>query len=261
MNIVDTRHVVFPARPSPGFDQATIDFYRDLVQPFGRSVDEDLLSRGGGIQHRDIIDDLIRDDFAYRPDLIVIAHALPDLLPFTVVGPYLDHRLNGGATCFGISQQGLGAPFTALRTALGYHRVSRSRLAVIAILEQTTLPSRHPVAEERELLDSGVILVLSEDAGFPISQVLLLDPETPVRSSITRHIDKEAGATLVILGASVDAGDLDCTVQRADARHYCTGVWVALSQASSRLRDTFSTIILCDTDPVSGASYIAVLRA
>ncbi len=82
------------------------------------------------------------------------------MVPFTAVAPYLTDRLGGRAANFAIAQQGLAAPFTALRIASAYARAGRAAEVVIAVLEQTTLPTPFPLVRETPLVDSAAALVL-----------------------------------------------------------------------------------------------------
>ncbi|CAM5629408.1 hypothetical protein [Streptomyces narbonensis] len=118
--------------------------FRDLLISFGEKPDgAKLSSRGAHVQHRDLADLLVADEGVgrSRPELLIVTHALPDVVPFTAVAPHMTGRLGGRAANFAIGQQGLAAPFTALRIASAYHRSGRAAEVVIAVLEQTTLPT------------------------------------------------------------------------------------------------------------------------
>ena len=71
------------------------------------------------------------------------------------MAPYLTDRLGGHATNFAIGQQGLAAPFTALRIASAYHRAGRAAEVVLAVLEQTTLPTAFSLVQETPLARLG----------------------------------------------------------------------------------------------------------
>src|SRR6266566_6641940 len=163
-NLRAAHAVVSPPRKPYAEDPAVLAFYRDLLRPFGREVDEELLRAAPQVDHCELVDRLVTktDLGGVVPDLVIIAQALPDVTPFVAIGPYLDRQLGGRATNFGIHQQGLAAPFTALRAVCAFHRSGRSRLAVVAVLEQTTLPTRFPLVHDNELVDSGVLLVFGE---------------------------------------------------------------------------------------------------
>jgi hypothetical protein len=50
-------------------------------------------------------------------------------------------------------------------------------------------------------------------------------------------------------------------VCRAAAGSYCTGVWLSLARGWDDWRRSHSAVVLCDTDPVSGLSHLALLRS
>ncbi|WP_405431607.1 hypothetical protein [Streptomyces anulatus] len=122
-------------------DPGVLGFYRDLVEPFGSTVDEQSLRDGRNVFHKYLVDQLVgSEDIDGAADLVVVTHALPDVHPFTAVASHLNMLLGGGAQSFSISEQGLAAPFTALRIIAAFQRGGRSERAVLAVLEQTTLP-------------------------------------------------------------------------------------------------------------------------
>ncbi|MFJ1861947.1 hypothetical protein ACIOHA_32160 [Streptomyces anulatus] len=101
-------------------------------------MDEQSLRDGRNVFHKDLVDQLVgSEDIDGAADLVVVTYALPDVHPFTAVASHLNMLLGGGAQSFSISEQGLAAPFTALRIIAAFQRGGRSERAV---LEQTTLP-------------------------------------------------------------------------------------------------------------------------
>lgn len=259
MNIVETREIVLPRRRSPGLDARALAFYRDLLRPFGQSVDETRLNAGNGYDHVEIAGALIEPGFTYRPDLIVVAQALPDLLPFKVVAPWLDHRLGGSARCLGISQAGAQAPFLALRTVAAYRQAAASSLALIVVLEQSTLPAAHPVADGRELVDSGVALVVSDSSGWEVTQLVTLADAQDIGAAIDAQRG-EQGETAAILGPLITVDVSGVEILRAERRHYATAVWRRFAVAAQGLRRAFQTVVLADADPVTGAGFVVRLQ-
>ncbi|QTZ94643.1 hypothetical protein [Streptomyces auratus] len=257
--------VVSPPRKPYDDDPSTLSYYRDLVEPFGLEVEEDLLRAGPNVGHRDLIDRLVTtgDIGDSTPDLVIVTQALPDITPFTAISPYLCRQLGGRATNFGIHQQGLAAPFTALRVISAFQRADRSREAVLAVLEQTTLPTRLPLVHDNHLVDSGVMLLFGQDGGPRVTGVETVSATEPVASRIGEVADMEPDGTLVVAGPWLDTAAL------ADVRHqyqvsggtYCTSVWLALARHWRSWHQEYTTVVLCDTDPRSGDSHLAVLRS
>ncbi|GGZ46614.1 hypothetical protein GCM10010387_46330 [Streptomyces inusitatus] len=256
--------VVAPPRKPYASDPRLLSFHRDLVEPFGGSVDESLLRAGPNISHQDLVDHLARAEEIRdaKPDLIVLSHALPDLHPFTAVAPHLNMLLGGGATSTGISQQGLAAPFTALRLVAGYQRGGRCAQAVIAVLEQTTLPTHFPLAHDTPLVDSGVLLLLGTDEseGPVLGEAETLPAGTSPAGRLAALTAADPDGTLVVAGPWVEETGLGPRTHRTDRGTYCTSVWLALARHWRAWRQEYAAVVLCDTDPLSGASHLAVLR-
>ncbi|MFD3326421.1 hypothetical protein [Streptomyces sp. NPDC058701] len=253
-----------PAGPGPARADspraATVRaFHDDLLGPFGAKADEDLLARGAHVSHRRLAD-LLADSDAVRgtrPQLVVVAHALPDVVPFTAVAPHLTNRLGGSATNFAIAQQGLAAPFTALRIAAAYQRSGRAAEAVVAVLEQTTLPTPFPLVRDTPLIDSAAALVLRAGAGGAAGLRL-----AGVGSGAPDPTGWDAG-TLLVRGPGArpdtEAGRADVHLAPGDS--YCTGVWLELALHHEHWQRSYRRIVLTDTDPLTGRSHHAVFTA
>jgi hypothetical protein len=263
-NLLAACAVVSPPRRPYDEDPSKLSYYRDLVEPFGVEVSEDLLRAAPNVSHCDLIDELVAAEGIgdSAPDLVIVAQALPDITPFVAIAPYLDRKLGGGSTNFGLNQQGLAAPFTALRVVSAFQRAGRSRTALLAILEQTTLPSRFPLVHDNELVDSGAMLVLGTDGGPQVAAVETLPASVSAADRLRELAAKEPERTLVVTGPWFDRDGLDALPHhhRAEAGTYATGVWLPLAFNWRTWQREYSTILLCDTDPRSGDSHLAVLR-
>lgn len=248
-----------PAGPGPGEDDpALLAYFTDLLGPFGQKPDQDLYRGGAHLHHRDLVDLLLADPAvaAARPELAIVTHALPDLAPFTATAPYLTARLGGRATNFALTEQGLAAPFTALRVAAAYQRAGQATEVVIAVLEQTTLPTPYPLAG---LTDSAALLVLRADAGPGPRFAGAQSTDDAGRALAARLDGPDADHTLVVLGPHVTDGIPDHpAVHRAAPGSYCTGVWLELARHWQEWQHTHRRIVLCDTDPRTGRTHLAV---
>ncbi|GAA3761494.1 hypothetical protein HDA32_005717 [Spinactinospora alkalitolerans] len=253
--------VVSPESAPPSDDTALLEYYRDLVEPFGGVVDEEGVRAGTRVAHSDLVDHLVGpQDRERAPGLIVLTHALPDLHPFTAVAPYLNMLLGGTASSFGISQQGISAPFTALRVVSAFQRAGRCDRAVVAVLEQSTLPTPHPGVPADGLIDSGVLLEFGAGEGPGLNGVEAVGPPHSPASRLYGIAAADPEGTLLVVGPSVGAeGVADAAgCHRARSDTYCTGVWLALAQEWRSWAERYRRIVLCDTDPVSGRSHLAV---
>ncbi|MEV6978078.1 hypothetical protein [Kitasatospora sp. NPDC093806] len=256
-----------PQGRGPGDTPAALDYFRDLLTPFGEKPDEELLGGGAHVHHRDLVDLLVSDQGVNRsrPELLIVTHALPDVVPFTAVAPYLTERLGGRATNFAIGQQGLAAPFTALRIAAAYHRSGRAAEVVLAVLEQTTLPTAFPLSPAVPLVDSAAALVLGAAAGPAGGAGLRLggvhsgsSAAAALESAVPGPAGLDADGTLLVLGPWVDE-DLPAhgALHRAAPGSYCTSLWLELAEHWQEWQRSYRRIVLCDTDPRSGRSHVA----
>lgn len=256
--------VVAPPRKPHDEDPSTLSYYRDLVEPFGLEVDEALLRDGPHVGHRDLVDRLVEAG-GFRgsePDLVIVAQALPDVTPFTAIAPYLDRRLGGTSLNFGIHQQGLAAPFTALRIISAYQRAGRGRAAVLAILEQTTLPTRFPLVHDNQLVDSGVLLALGTEGGPRVTAVESVAATGSAAGRLGELAAEDPDGTLIVTGPWFERRALDENARtfRVNPGTYCTSVWLALARHWRAWQEEYTTVVLCDTDPRSGETLIAVFR-
>ncbi|MFJ4972922.1 hypothetical protein [Streptomyces sp. NPDC088755] len=240
---------------------AALDYFRDLLTPFGEKPDGELLSRGPHVHHRDLVDLLVADEGVggSRPELAIVAHALPDVVPFTAVAPHLTEHLGGRAVNFAIGQQGLAAPFTALRIASAYHRSGRAAEVVIAVLEQTTLPIALPLVQETPLTDSAAALVLAASAGAGL-RFVRAHAAGSAAAALGRELEEDG--TLLVLGPWVTEGvPAHGEVHRVAPGSYCTSLWLELADHWQEWQREYRRIVLCDTDPRSGRTHVALFAA
>jgi hypothetical protein len=242
------------------------EYFGELVEPFGAQVDEDLLQRPGGhVSYTELVQRLVEQAPApvtgVEPDLVLLASALPDLTPAVSVASYLNHLTGGQAQSFAVTEQGLGAAFTALRTAAAFERVGRCERFVLAVVEQARVPSYDPVVHDRPLHGSGALLVFDRSPGSGVIEVVppaAAPGELPDRLA---EVARGEGRTLVVLGpwAGEDAlPDLAGHIHRIPAGHYCTSVWLALAENGERWAGEYDRVVLCDRDPRSDEGYLAV---
>jgi hypothetical protein len=261
LSIITARAVV--GMPAREFEHGPelLAVHRDLAEPFGLTVDEDLLRAGNNVSHRDLLDELIETLGmpAASPDLIIVAHALPDIHPFFASASYLNQRFGGRALSFAIIEQGLAAPFSALRIAAAFHASGRSTSSMIAVLEQTTLPTRLPLVHDNQLLDSGALLLLGNDPGLAVASVQTVLPGESLGDRIAALAGE--GPTLVVAGSRVEPSALPdgVAIRRCAPDTYCTSVWVDLAENREAWRRDYSTIVLCDTEPRTGRTQLAAI--
>jgi hypothetical protein len=257
--------VVTPPGDTYEPDETVLRYNRDLVELFGGKMDEDLLRSGAQASHTQMADLLVQQLPAdvTAPDLVVLAAALPDVNPVRAVSAHLGLITGGRADqCFSVTEQGLGAAFTALRIGAAYEKTGRSAAFALAVLEQTTLPAHDPVVHDGvPLRDSGVLLLFERGAGFgEVSSVLRLGDAAelvPRLAGLTADVPRP----LVVMGPWTDpeAAPPGVDVHHVPPGGYCTSVWAALAEHWLLWRESFDTVVLCDTDPRSDTAHVAVL--
>jgi hypothetical protein len=263
-----------PPRQQPQIG-GLLEYHRDLLNEFGEPVDSQALESGRNVAHVDLVDPLLDDQRvrAARPGLVLLAYALPDVHPFTTTAAYVNWRLGNQAASFAVSEQGLAAPFSALRFASAYGATGQHRSVVLAVLEQTTLPNRDPLVADNHLVDSGALLVFDVEAtpgaGGPprqlaVDQVRSQDPPEACGHRLEHAAGGRPGATLLVdgpwAGHETPRGD-GVELQRTPPGTYCTSMWLALAEHHAEWAERYETVILHDTDPRSGSCASAVLRS
>ena len=243
-------------------DSEVIQFYRDLLEPYGGVVDEKLARPGRNVPFVDLAEQTMRavSDPLPAPDLLVLAYALPDLHPLKTVSSHLNHLFGGRSRSFAISEQGLSAPFTALRVADAYARSGRCTSLALFVLEQTTFAYPEPFAHTHDLVDSGVLMFFDDAGEWAVSAV-----HTAISGDDLGAVLRTAVApddTLLVAGPWTDPAVLAATglpCHRAEPGSYCTSVWRELSQHHEEWARRYRTVALCDTDVRLGPTHLAVL--
>lgn len=236
--------------PCP-FDEQMLEYYRDLVAQFGLPFDERRLSDGPNVSYTELADTLLASlGFTVPPpDLILLAYAVPDLHPLHVVSAYVNARLGGGACSMAVSEQGLRAPYTALRIADAFHRSGRCDRALLLVLEQTSLPYHDPFVHDTPLAETAAALVLRAGPGPAAGPTWTGTP-----AELAAMLDATGPDTLVIAGPWVE-GSRAPRVIRCVSGTYCTSVWLALAEKPDLWQDAEFGLLLCDVDPRTGRAH------
>lgn len=243
------------------------DYDRDLLASFGQSPDPEAAEDRPVATHVDLVRQLLDGDplGSVEPDLVMVAYALPDVHPFTTTSTRLNEAFGNRAASFALAEQGLAAPFSALRIAAAYCRLGYCDQAVLAVLEQTTLPNHDPLVHSADLVDSGALLLLqsgSEGPGLDVHDVWVQrGPDDCARRLADLTASARSGTSLLVEGPrrghDIPADGMD--VHRHAERTYCTSVWMALAQ-NPQWAGQYATVVLHDTDPRSGTCSAAILR-
>ncbi|MFG2912783.1 hypothetical protein ACGF0D_07810 [Kitasatospora sp. NPDC048298] len=171
---------------------------------------------------------------AEAPQVAVLAYTTPDFEHTTLTASLLQHRLPGEPLCFAVSDQGVLAPFTALRIAVEYARRSHWSRLLLVVVDQSSQPYPGPASGQYAAEhDSAVALLLAWDGGAaPVAGMGQgrADQALPgLRSDLSK-------AALLAAGTGLAAGPglaPSPGTRRRDAEPGlpCTGVWAALREA------------------------------
>jgi hypothetical protein len=244
-------------------DEGLLTYQRDLAAPFGVTVDEGLLAEGGNIPFVELAERLLRavPRPPVTPEMIIVSYGLPDCYPFTTIASHVDHLLGGGSCCFAVSEQGLRAPFTALRIAAAFARSGRCATLALLVLEQGTFPQPHPLADRDTLPDSGALLLFDDDGSYEVAGVWTGPDLGDVLDAAARAAP--AGDRLLVAGPWTDPRVIESRApssHRVEPGSYCTSVWLDLARNHGDWALRYECLVLCDTDPRTHRSQALLLR-
>jgi hypothetical protein len=246
-----------PYRPDPKLDA----YHREMLAPFGVEVDLERLARSPNVGFPELAERVLRGlpDPISAPDLLILTYGLPDMFPLKSTTTHLNYLVGGGRS-FAIAEQGLRAPFTALRVADAYARSGRCTSLALFVCEQTTLPYRDPLVDDTPLVDSAVVLYFDDGDGFAFQETRVGESGDLLADYLR---DADLDRTLVVAGPWVAAEELAgvaAPVHRVAPGTYCTSVWLDLARHHRAWAADYDTVLLCDTDPRTGRSQAALLR-
>jgi hypothetical protein len=247
-------------------DDDLLTYHRDLLARYRIEVDEDLLKQSRNIDFKDLGEELIArcPDLITDPDLLLLAYGLPDRYPLRAVTAHLNHLLGDRSRSFAVSEQGLRSPFTALRIADAYAQAGQASTVALFVCEQSTLPYRDPLVHDTPLLDSAALLCFDTGAGLTFTATRAGRAGQPLGALLDEHLPAvPPGRTLLVAGPWTDVAAQDGTglpVHACQPGSYCTSVWLDLARHHEAWAGQYDSVVLCDTDPRTGRSQLAVLQ-
>jgi 4-hydroxymandelate oxidase len=222
-------------------DVNALAHYRDLAAAFGVGFDPELLDKGNRNTFTTMCLATLAalGELAEPLDLVVLAHAVPDIDVTGFAASALSHRMSGEPPAFAVGDQGVATPFTALGIAAEYLRGDDTKRVLVVLLDQLTVPYRTPLPARQEPdTDAAVGLLLAADpaagGGLAVHQIADVDPaDVPtILPSMLRELTATSAAPVVIAGSGLDAirdlPDLGVPVVETPPGRPTTGLWCDL---------------------------------
>lgn len=251
----------------PHEPDVTLDAYhRELLAPFGVEVDDDLLRRSPNIGFPELAADALAalPQQLSDPDLLILSYGLPDMYPLKSTTSHLNHMLGGGSRSFAVCEQGLHAPFTAIKIGEAFARSGRCSSLALFVCEQTTLPYHDPLVHDTPLTDSAALLYFGTGDGWQFRQSQTAGLGQSLGPVVATLLGEPADErALVVAGPWVNRADLTAVaapVHYVAPGSYCTSVWLDLARHHQSWAEAHDTLVLCDTDPRTRRSQAALLR-
>jgi hypothetical protein len=188
-------------------DPVLHEYYADLASLHGISHRGDVLQRGTGNTFASMAETMLA---GLDPvDVLIIAHATPDLDPRVSAGLGSSHQFDDEPLVFAVTDQACSAAFTAIRLAGEYVRRHSYRRALVLVLDQSTLPY-----ESAAVLGGDAAVALHFD----------FDPGGKVRSG---RVPGVAPAEVARVADRIGGGVPVLGLGRHDQRFPATGIWRA----------------------------------
>ena len=239
-----------------------------MLRPYGLDLAEDRLTEGQS--YGEMAGALLAQEMAAQDpvDLLVFAFAVPDVAPWRATACYLSHLCPGQPFAFAVCDQGVVAPFTALRLIREYASTGGCRRALLVVAEQAAMPYRQAgTAPAATPASHAVVALLFDQGGRPPRFVSGHLERVRLHASVTESqacrlvrdavADMPGMATTVVgtglAGAELTAG-LPGRVVVAPPGQPSTGVWWELAAGLP------GPVLLADYDPGLGHLGLAVIE-
>lgn len=266
------RHRTFPRRSKTAETAgatagASERYVRDLVESNGGTFLPEVLRTQGGTSFATMARELVSDLGAEWPsvDLVVLAHAVPDVDPRSLPACVLVDISPGTPTAFMICDQGRVAPFSALQVAGAYVAGAQFRRALLLVLDQSTVPWQVDNRGELPTSDVAVALVLDRVSPQEGSAVLVGQhagvAADQVGSTLRRCLPAlVSGSVQVVAGPGVAADQLSglgLPVTPAPAGLLAASTWMQVSAVCAGRRQHGRPDRLITLDYDARTQYLA----
>ncbi|MFF4399824.1 hypothetical protein [Streptomyces sp. NPDC001480] len=227
-----------PTGPGAGYrpDAELEAFFRDLGAPYGARFAAERYAaepRRTSVELAygalDALGPLSGQD---APQLAVVAYATPDIDHAELVASCVKRRLPGEPLAFGVSDQGVLGPFSALRVAVEYARRCGFHRLLLLTLDQRTQPFDVPREEQDEVrADVAVALLLHWGGGAgAVAGMAHGQPSPRLFDDWDRAVATVTGTGLTGDGPRLPAHTGPRAV--AEPGQPCTGPWAALTDTA-----------------------------
>ncbi|MCH6167160.1 hypothetical protein [Pseudonocardia alaniniphila] len=238
-----------------------MNYFADLAGQFEKPFHEEYFTGAAPNSFTDMISEVlpavVHPDEAF--DLALIAHSTPDSRP-TRPACYLSNVLAGNPLSFALSEQGVTAPFTAIRVTGEYARDAAFRRAMVISLDQSFLwngaEAQLPEGTRMPGRDSAVVLVLARDGALGSMSVrnfadVAAGEVCRLVAEQLRDLATSWTPMTTIAGVGVDPELAeDFPIRWAPEDLPCTGVWSELADGLAQWTTTGQRVVLVDYDPI-----------
>jgi hypothetical protein len=263
---------VFDEQADSARDPAYRTYLADMVRPYGLSLREEALSEGRGGSYGDMAGALLAQAVpADQPvDLLVVAFAVPDVMPWRCTASHLSHRCPGNPMAFAVCDCGTAAGFIGLRLIRAHAVGTNPPRALLVVLEQAAVhhelavpaatPARHAaVALRCDQAGSGLVDSVRLRTGITRSEVgRLLAAGLAELSASRGDVTVIAGAGLAEAVPSL-ALPVAGEVVVVPAGQPCTGVWWEVAGRLPGWAAHGRRVLVADYDPLPGSFCLAAI--
>ena len=251
----------------------------DMVRPYGVGLRADLLDEGAGYSYGDMADALFAEaDVAGRDvDLVVMAHAVSDVIPGRSTAAYLSYLCRSEPLALAVCDQGNAAPFTALRLIRAYAAGAGCRRSLLLVAEQAAALYEPPAHAPLPARHAAVLIEFGDSAPGGIAATVVRAAVPPeqvpgeLAARVTALASGQGDVTLVVgnglscalagadsggpavsepvqitIGNGALAGLPAADLVVAPAGQPCTGVWWELAGRLPAWRSTRRRVLLAD---------------
>jgi hypothetical protein len=250
------------------FSASERTYFTDLMASYAMNPHDTALA-GGRTSFTDMVTAVLPrlGRYASGFDLAVLCGAVPDVQPGFPVG-HLSDAVPDAGLGFAVFDQGVIAPFTALRLVAAAARTSGCRRALVLVTDQSCLLHTRPVPDWlRPEQDSMVVLALE---GGPGTDVISAPQSSTARPQDVAMLLEQHQARLGTLATTTLVGHglarclpdppstLDTVVTGPGAP--CTGLWSALAGRLDGWREEGRNVLLADYDETQQRLSTCTLR-